>query len=100
MSKTRQHPKNYAVKLQLFLKCGTIDMYDMRIYERDKLTLHHYPPFRETHHTIFSESYLVTRPNHDYIESLDQFNQDEYQKVMRKMKDNKLKLIRDKNKQS
>lgn len=99
MSK-RKHPKNNAVKLQLFLACGTVDMYDMKIYERGKLTLHHYPPFRETHHTVFSESYLVTRDNHDYIEELDKNNQEEYVKVMKKMKENKLKLIRDKEKQS
>ena len=85
--------KSGAVKEQLFLKCGTVDMYDMKKYAKEKLTLHHEPPFRYTHHTVFDESYLLTRENHDYIEWLSNNDKEEYQKVMQKIKKNKMLLM-------
>lgn len=66
----RKKAKNKGVKLQLFLVCGTVDMYDVQKYAKEQLTLHHEPPFKDTHHTVFEESYLLTRKNHDYIEWL------------------------------
>lgn len=98
-TKVRQHkgrrkPKNKGVKLQLFLECGTIDMYDMQSYAKEKLTLHHYPPFRETRHTIFEESYLLTRENHDYIEYLDSHNPEKYKEVMHQIQENKKVLMK------
>lgn len=97
-TKKRRKPKNKAVKEQLFLKCGTVDMYDMQVYDKRKLTLHHDPPFRYTHHTVFEESYLLTRKNHDYVERLSNNNHEEYVKVMKRIKENKRRLINDKNK--
>lgn len=85
---------NKAVKQELFLKCGKVDMYDMQKYAGEKLTLHHYPPHRETHHTVFEESYLLTRKNHDYIEYLDRTDKKEYKQVMERIKENKKILMK------
>ena len=51
-------PGSKAIKCQLFLKCGRVDMYNMEIFAKEKLKLHHDPPYRQTHHTIYEESYL------------------------------------------
>lgn len=93
MSKAR----NKGVKLELFLVCGKVDMYDMKKYSKDKLTLHHYPPFRETGHTIFEESYLLTRKNHDYIEEVEKTDPIKYEQIMEKIENNKRKLMRSRN---
>lgn len=89
--------KNKGVKLELFLVCGKVDMYDMKKYSKDKLTLHHYPPFRETGHTIFEESYLLTRKNHDYIEEVEKTDPIKYEQIMEKIENNKRKLMRSRN---
>ena len=86
--------KNKGVKLELFLVCGKVDMYDMKKYSKKKLTLHHYPPFRETDHTIFEESYLLTRKNHDYIEEVEKTDPIKYEQIMRKIENNKRILMR------
>ena len=92
----RKKPKNKGVKLQLFLQCGTVDMYDMKEYSKENLTLHHEPPFRYTHHTVFDESYLITRLNHDFIEKLVNNDPKKYQEEMKKIKSNKLLLLKNK----
>lgn len=89
--------KNKGVKLELFLVCGRVDMYDMKKYSKDKLTLHHYPPFRETGHTIFEESYLLTRKNHNYIEEVEKTDPIKYEQIMEKIENNKRKLMRSRN---
>lgn len=92
----RNKEEQQEVKNRLYLECGTVDMYDMMIYEKRKLTLHHEPPFRESHHTVFEESYLLTRKNHDHIEYLQRTSPEKYQKVMDKIKANKESLIENK----
>lgn len=89
--------KNKGVKLELFLACGKVDMYDMKKYSKERLTLHHYPPFRETHHTIFEESYLLTRENHDYIEGIERKDPIKYKQIMEKIECNKRILMRSRN---
>lgn len=89
--------KNKGVKLELFLVCGRVDMYDMKKYSKDKLTLHHYPPFRETGHTIFEESYLLTRKNHNYIEEVEKTDPIKYEQIMKKIENNKRILMRSRN---
>lgn len=84
---------NKGVKQELILACGRVDMYDMQHYAKEKLTLHHYPPFRETHHTVFDESFLLTRKNHDYIEQIERTDKEEYKRVMQLIKSNKHKLM-------
>lgn len=84
---------NKGVKQELILACGRVDMYDMQKYAKEKLTLHHYPPFRETHHTVFDESFLLTRENHDYIEHVERTDKEEYKKIMQLIKSNKHKLM-------
>jgi len=37
----RNKEEQQEVKNRLYLECGTVDMYDMMIYEKRKLTLHH-----------------------------------------------------------
>lgn len=86
--------KNKSVKQELFLKCGKIDMYDMKRYCSKKLTLHHYPPFRKTEHTVFEESYILTRKNHDKIEEIEMNNPEEYKNVMKKIENNKKILMK------
>lgn len=85
--------RNKGVKLELFLVCGKVDMYDMKKYSKKNLTLHHYPPFRETGHTVFEESYLLTRKNHDHIEEIEKTNPEEYKRIMEKIEHNKQKLL-------
>lgn len=92
-SSKRNKNEQLAVKNRLFLECGTVDMYDMLIYEKRKLTLHRDPPFRNTNHTVFDESFLLTRRNHDYIEELQRINSKEYKKVMDQIRVNKQTLI-------
>lgn len=87
MSKRR--PNTKAVKQQLFLKCGRVDMYDMEKYSKCNLQLHHDPPFRETQHTIYDESYLLSANNHQELHYLEQHDVEEYQKRMEIIKQNK-----------
>ena len=92
MSKKR--PNTRAVKQQLFLKCGRVDMYDMQYYKECKLQLHHDPPFRLTHHTIYEESYLLSGNNHQELHYLETHNHEEYDKRMDIIKENKKILER------
>lgn len=68
-------------------------MLDMEKYSEKELTLHHYPPFHITKHTVFDESFLLTRQNHDYIEYLARTDKKEYQKIMEEIKGNKQLLL-------
>lgn len=92
MSKNR--PSNKAVKQQLFLQCGRVDMYDMKKYEGKKLVLHHDPPWRQTHHTIYEESYLLSEDNHIELHKLELDNHEEYNRRMEIIKENKKILER------
>lgn len=95
MSKNR--PNNTkSVKQQLFLKCGKVDMYDMQKYQKCKLQLHHDPPLRISHHTIYEESYLLSANNHQELHYLEVNNPDEYEKRMDIIKENKKILERKK----
>ena len=87
MSKKR--PNTKAVKQELFLKCGKIDMYNMEKYSKCKLQLHHEPPFRMTHHTIYEESYLLSADTHQKLHYLEQHDLEEYYKRMDIIKENK-----------
>ena len=71
-------------------------MYDMKKYEGKKLQLHHFPPFRHTHHTIYEESYLLCEKNHIELHRLELDNHDEYERRMEIIKENKKILERTK----
>lgn len=83
-----------AVKQQLFLKCGRVDMYSMEKYAKCKLELHHDPPFRYTHHTIYEESYLLSADNHRELHYLEVNNPEEYEQRMEVIRENKRILER------
>lgn len=98
MSKSR--PNNTkAIKKQLFLKCGRVDMYDMQKYAKCKLQLHHYPPIRETHHTIYEESYLLSANNHQELHYLEIHDPEEYIRRTNVIKENKKILERKRSRQ-
>ena len=84
------------VKQELFLKCGRVCMYDMKKYEKEKLVLHHDPPYRQTHHTIYEESYLLEESNHKELHKLELDNHDEYNRRMDIIRKNKKILERTK----
>lgn len=88
MSKNRPN-NSKSIKQQLFLKCGRVDMYDMQKYAKCKLQLHHYPPIRETHHTIYEESYLLSANNHQELHYLEVHDPEEYNNRMEIIKQNK-----------
>ena len=90
---------NKGVKKQLFLKCGRVDMYNMEIYEKHKLQLHHDPPFRETHHTVYEESYLLSIETHEELHYLERVNPTEYNNRMEKIKENKKILEKNKSRE-
>lgn len=92
--KKRNKNEVVAVRDRLIAECGTIDMYDMLVYEERKLTLHHDPPFRLTGHTVFEESFLLTRSNHDWVEHLQRQNRCAYERTMDQMRENKDRLIK------
>lgn len=87
---SRPHTKQ--VKEQLFLKCGRVDMYDMEAYSKKNLQLHHDPPFKYTHHTIYEESYLLSANNHQELHYLEYKNPEEYERRMTIIRENKKKL--------
>ena len=60
-------PHSRQVKAELFLKCGKVDMYNMERYVKEKLVLHHDPPFRLTHHTIYEECYILSEETVELI---------------------------------
>lgn len=84
-----KRPNTRAVKQQLFLKCGRVDMYSMEKYSKCKLELHHEPPFRISHHTIYEESYLLSANNHKELHHLEQHDIEEYRRRMDIIKENK-----------
>ena len=84
-----KRPGSRAVKCQLFLNCGRVDMYNMEIFAKEKLQLHHDPPHRITHHTVYEESYLLSEKNHIELHKLELDNHDEYDRRMEIIKENK-----------
>lgn len=94
-----RRPGAKAVKLQLFLKCGRVDMYNMEIFQKEKLQLHHDPPFRKTGHTIYEESYLLSEETHIELHKIELDDRDEYNRRMDIIRENKkileLKRTRD-----
>ena len=89
-----RRPNARAVKQQLFLKCGRVDMYSMEKYAKCKLELHHEPPFRYSHHTVYEESYLLSADNHRELHYIEQNDIEEYYRRMEIIKENKKVLER------
>lgn len=87
MSKKR--PCSKLIKCELFLKCGRIDMYNMQEYAKEKLQLHHDPPFRITHHTIYEESFILSEESHTELHKLELDDHNEYDRRMKKIRENK-----------
>lgn len=77
------------VKCQLFIKCGRVDMYNMEKYAKEKLQLHHDPPFRKTKHTIYEESFLLSVETHRELHRLELDNHAEYDRRMEIIRENK-----------
>lgn len=82
------------VKAQLFLRCGRVDMYNMMEYAKEKLQLHHDPPVRLSHHTIYEESYLLSDETHKELHRLELDDHAEYDRRMEIIKENKKILER------
>lgn len=91
-----KRPNARAVKQQLFLKCGRVDMYSMEKYAKCKLELHHEPPFRYSHHTVYEESYLLSADIHRELHYYEQHDSEEYYRRMEIIKENKKVLERTK----
>lgn len=89
-----RRPGAKAVKLQLFLKCGRVDMYNLEIFQKEKLQLHHDPPFRITKHTVYEESYLLSEDTHRELHKLELDNHEEYDRRMDIIRENKKILER------
>ena len=89
-------PHSRQVKTELFLKCGKVDMYNMEKYTKEKLVLHHDPPFRLTHHTIYEESYILSEETHRELHKLELDDREEYNRRMEIIKENKKILERKK----
>ena len=73
-------------------------MYDMKKYEGKELVLHHFPPYRQTHHTVYEESYLLSSNNHIELHKLELDEHEEYERRMEIIKENKKVLERTRNK--
>lgn len=82
-------PGSKQIKSQLFLKCGKVDMYNMQKYAKEKLQLHHDPPYRITHHTIYEESFLLAEETHAELHKLELDNREEYENRMEVIRNNK-----------
>lgn len=87
-------PNARQVKCQLFLRCGRVDMYTMEIFEKERLVLHHDPPFRKTKHTIYEESFLLSEPTHIELHKLELDDREEYNRRMEVIRENKKVLER------
>lgn len=87
-----RRPGAKRVKQELFLKCGKVCMYNMKKYEKERLVLHHDPPFRKTNHTVYEESYLILNETHIELHKLELDDKEEYNKRMEIIKENKRKL--------
>ena len=92
-----RRPSSKQVKNQLFLQCGRVDMYNMEKYAKENLVLHHDPPFRKTHHTIYEESFLLSEETHIELHKLELDDHDEYDRRMEVIRHNKkiLEKVRD-----
>lgn len=84
------------VKQELYAKCGKICMYSMHKFSKKKLTLHHYPPFRKTHHTVYEESYLISDRLHKKLNEMERNDYGKYLEMMEKIRKNKMILERKK----
>ena len=82
------------VKVELFLNCGRVDMYSMEKYAKEKLQLHHDPPFRLTKHTVYEESFLLSDESHKKLHRLELDNHEEYDRRMEIIRENKKILER------
>lgn len=82
------------IKAQLFLRCGRVDMYNMQKYAKEQLQLHHDPPVRISHHTIYEESYLLSAETHRELHLLELDDHAEYDKRMNIIRENKKILER------
>ena len=89
-----RRPNARAVKCQLLIRCGRVDMYSLEKYAKEKLVLHHYPPFRLTGHTIYEESYLLAEETHRELHRLELDDREEYNRRMEIIKENKKILER------
>lgn len=89
-----KRPGSRQVKCQLFLNCGRVDMYSMEKYAKEKLQLHHDPPFRLTKHTIYEESFLLSDESHKELHRLELDNHEEYNRRMEIIRENKKILER------
>ncbi|MDY5930179.1 MAG: hypothetical protein SPJ27_09170 [Candidatus Onthovivens sp.] len=89
-----RRPGSRQVKCQLFLNCGRVDMYSMEKYAKEKLQLHHDPPFRLTKHTIYEESFLLSDESHKELHRLELDNHEEYDRRMEIIRENKKILER------
>ena len=87
-------PNSRQVKAELFLKCGKVCMYSMEKYAKEKLQLHHHPPFRLTQHTVYEESYILADEVHVELHKLELDNKEEYNRRMEIIKENKKILER------
>ena len=84
-----RRPNSRQVKQQLFLQCGRVDMYNMEKYAKEKLVLHHDPPFRKTQHTIYEESFLLSEETHIELHKLELDDHAEYDRRMSIIRENK-----------
>lgn len=89
-----RRPGSKQVKCQLFLNCGRVDMYSMEKYAKEKLQLHHDPPFRLTKHTVYEESFLLSDESHKELHRLELDNHEEYDRRMEIIRENKKILER------
>lgn len=92
-------PGTRQVKQELFLKCGKICMYDMKKYDKEKLVLHHWPPYRLTGHTVYEESYILEESNHIELHKLELDDREEFERRMKIIRKNK-KILERTNKKS
>ena len=89
-----KRPGSKQIKCQLFLNCGRVDMYSMEKYAKEKLQLHHDPPFRLTKHTVYEESFLLSDESHKELHRLELDNHEEYNRRMEIIRENKKILER------
>ncbi len=82
-------PNTKRVKQELFLKCGRVDMYNMQKYKEKDLVLHHFPPYRQTKHTIYEESYILSEDTHLELHKIEHDDIEEYYRRMDIIKKNK-----------
>lgn len=69
-------------------------MFSMQKYAKEKLVLHHEPPYRKTKHTIYEESYLLNEEVHRELHKLELDDKEEYNRRMEIIKENKKILER------